>query len=55
MGQDSEAQRKEFLLAQMDDASGQPLMPESTLSEAAQQAARDQVWNAFVAHFAAKQ
>jgi hypothetical protein len=54
MGQEGEAQRKEFLLAQMNDASGQSLMPESTLSEAAQQAAREQVWETFVAQFTAK-
>jgi len=54
MGQDDEAQRKEFLMTQICDASGQPLMPESTLNEDAQQAARDQVWETFVARFSAK-
>jgi len=42
------------LMAQMCDAGGQPLMPESTLNEEAQQAARDQVWETFVTHFTAK-
>jgi hypothetical protein len=54
MGQESEAQRKEFLMAQLGDASGQSIMPESTMNEAAQQAVRDQAWAAFVAHFTAK-
>jgi hypothetical protein len=54
MGHDDVAQRKEFLMAQMCDAGGQPLMPESTLNEEAQQAARDQVWETFVTHFTAK-
>jgi hypothetical protein len=51
LDQETEEQRKEFLMAQMDDASGQSLMPESTLNEEAQQAKREQVWKAFVAHF----
>jgi len=50
--QETNAQRKEFLLGQMDDASGQSLLPESTLNEEAQKAKREQVWKAFVAHFA---
>jgi hypothetical protein len=54
MGHDDDAQLKEFLMTQMCDASGQPIMPESTLNEDAQQAARDQVWETFVAHFSAK-
>jgi len=54
MRDQDKVQRKEFLLDQMGNASGQPLMPESTLNEAAQQAGRDKVWAAFVAHFTAK-
>jgi len=54
MRHESEAQREEFLMAQMEDASGQPLMPESTLNKKAKHAKRDQVWNAFVAQFTAK-
>jgi hypothetical protein len=54
MGPD-EAQRKEFIMDQLGDAGGQPLMPESTLSEDIQQARRDQVWKTFMNHFAAKQ
>jgi hypothetical protein len=51
MGRDDPAQRKEFLLAQMGDASGQSLVPESTLNEQAQQTVRDNVWRNFVAKF----
>ena len=54
MRHESGAQRKEFLMDQMGDAGGQPLMPESTLNEAMQKAMRDQVWETFEAHFAAK-
>jgi hypothetical protein len=54
MGHDDEAQRKEFLMTQMCDASGQSIMPESTLNEEAQQAARNQAWETFVARFSAK-
>jgi hypothetical protein len=54
MAKDSEDQRKEFLMDQMGDAGGQPLVPESTLNQAAQQASRDKVWNDFVAHFTSK-
>jgi hypothetical protein len=46
MRQDSKAHRKEFLLAQMADADGQPV-PKST-------AERDKVWDVFAAHFIAK-
>jgi hypothetical protein len=53
MQQDGEDQRKEFLMEQLCDASGQSLMPESTLNEEARQAKRDAVWEAFVAHFTA--
>ena len=54
MREETKAQQKEILLARLGDASGQPLMPESTLNEAAQQVARDKVWHAFVDHFSAK-
>jgi len=54
MVHEDSAQRKEFLMNQMNDAAGQPVMPESTLNEAAQQAMRDQVWDKFVAHFTSK-
>jgi hypothetical protein len=54
MRYESEARRKEFLMDQMGDAGGQPLMPESTLNETLQKAMRDQVWETFAAHFAAK-
>jgi len=54
MQRESDAQRKEALLERLDDAGGQPLLPESTLDEAAQQARRDKVWNDFAAHFTAK-
>jgi len=53
MEKESEAQRKKFLMAQLCDAGGLPLMPESNLNEAVQQTRRDQVWAAFVAHFTA--
>jgi hypothetical protein len=52
MTKDSEADRKEFLMDEMGDAGGQSLMPESTLNEAAQQTAREKVWDNFVACFA---
>ena len=48
-----DAELKEALLARLADAGGLPVMPESTLDEAAQQAARDQVWQKFAAHFIA--
>jgi len=51
MGKDDEAQRKEFLLDQMGDASGQSLMPASTLNEDEQQVGRDQIWETFVSYF----
>jgi len=52
MGRDEEAQRKEFLLDQLGNAVGEPIMAgRSQSDEAAQQADRDKVWNAFVAQF----
>jgi len=53
MANQSDDQRKEFLLTQMDDASGEPMMPASTLNPEAQEAMRDKAWDAFVTHFAA--
>jgi len=54
MQQESEADRKEFLLTQLGDAAGNSFMPASTLDEATKKAAREQVWKAFVAHFTAQ-
>ena len=52
MGQEEEAQQKEFLLDQMGDMTGRPLItPNPTLDDAARQAARDKVWTAFVRNF----
>lgn len=51
MKNDSEDQRREFIMTQMGDAAGQSLLPESTLNADAQQSTRDMVWGAFVAHF----
>lgn len=46
------AQRKAFLLDQMSDAAGQPLLSgNSTLDEFARQAERDKIWAAFAAQF----
>jgi hypothetical protein len=53
LDQESPAQRKEVLLAQMDDASGQPILAASTLDEAALQVKREAIWKTFVSHFAA--
>jgi len=53
MRESGETERREFLMNRMDDASGQSLLPESTLNEEAQQGKRDKVWDAFVAHFTA--
>ena len=51
--QEGAAQRKELILAQMDDAGGQPILPPSTLDETAQETKRAAIWKAFVSHFAA--
>jgi hypothetical protein len=53
MKNDSKAAREEFLLTQMGDAGGDSLLPASTLSESAQEAARSRVWKTFVANFTA--
>ena len=52
--QESDDERKKFLMENLDDAGGESLMPESTLNDEAQQAGRDKVWGDFVAHFTAK-
>ncbi len=54
MQHEDKAEQKEALLGRLADASGEPLMPESTLSDSEQQAKRERVWAAFVTHFAAK-
>ena len=46
------AQRKEFLLGQMDDAAGNSIMGESTLNEVTQKLRREQAWKKFVGNFA---
>ncbi len=52
MGKDDEAQRKEFLLDQLGNASGEPLMSGgSTMSDSDLQTRRDQVWKEFAAQF----
>ena len=52
MGKDDEAQRKEFLLDQLTDETGEPLMvTRPNEDEATLQAEREKVWNAFVAEF----
>jgi len=52
MGKDDEAQRKEFLLDQLGDAIGDPLMTSKpNEDEATLQAEREKVWNAFAAQF----
>lgn len=52
MGQEEEAQRKEFLLDQMQDAEGRPLItPNPALDDDARQAVRDKVLATFVQNF----
>jgi len=53
MSGDDKAQLKEDVMERLSDANGQPLMPESTLSDEARQALREQIWKRFVAHFTA--
>jgi hypothetical protein len=53
MTHDSEGQRKEFIMAQMGDGNGDPVLPESTLNQQMSETEREQVWNAFIAHFTA--
>jgi hypothetical protein len=55
MKDDDKAAREEFLLAQLGDAGGEPLLHASTQSEEAQKAARDRIWQTFIAHFTSKQ
>lgn len=47
----SDAERKEFIMAQISDASGQPLTPESTLSQPMQDTQRERAWKEFIGHF----
>jgi hypothetical protein len=51
MQQDSADDRKARILEDGSDASGQPLLGESTLNQAAQEARRDEAWKSFVAKF----
>jgi hypothetical protein len=53
MAQEDDTQRKDFIMSQMADAGGQPLI-QPTLNEAAKDAISDQVWAAFAAPFTAK-
>jgi hypothetical protein len=52
MAQAGDDAQQGFLMSQMDNASGQVLLPESTLNPALQAAKRDEVWSNFLAHFA---
>jgi hypothetical protein len=45
-------ERKDFLLAQLGDASGNSLVPASTMNTEAREEQREKIWNDFVAHFA---
>jgi hypothetical protein len=51
MQQDSAEDRKDRILEDGSDASGQPLLGESTLNEAAQESRRQGAWTTFVANF----
>ncbi|MCE0484774.1 MAG: hypothetical protein LV479_11125 [Methylacidiphilales bacterium] len=52
MGQDDVAQRKEFILDQLANVSGEPVVSGvSNLSDDAQQALRDKMWQAFESQF----
>ncbi len=51
MNQDDYNQQKEFILNQLCDAGGQPLVPPSTLNAQAQDAAHEQIWKTFAAQF----
>jgi hypothetical protein len=55
MAHESAAERKDFLLSKLGDASGLSLMPASTLNESAREVQREKVWDALAAHFAVKQ
>jgi hypothetical protein len=54
MQQEDANQRRDFILAQICDASGEPLVHPSSLNQAMQDERRDKVWHEFVAHFVAK-
>jgi hypothetical protein len=51
MQQDSANDRRDRILEDGSDASGEPLLGASTLNEAAQEARRQSAWNNFVANF----
>jgi hypothetical protein len=53
MRDEDKAELKGEVLSRLADAGGNPLMPESTLNEAAQQAARERVWDTFATRFTA--
>ena len=48
-----DSERKGEIMTRMDDASGQSILPESTLNDQAQASQREIVWAAFVNHFTA--
>jgi hypothetical protein len=52
MAHDDANARKDFLMSNLGDASGQSLLPESTLNAQAQEATRERVWKTFVSRFA---
>jgi hypothetical protein len=54
MGGESEAARKEFLLDQLATPGGEPLVARTVISEDAQAARREKIWQQFVDTFAAK-
>lgn len=51
MGQDDPGEQRGFVMNQLGDAAGQPLVPPSTLNPEAQQAMHDKIWNTFAAKF----
>lgn len=51
MGQDDYNQQKEFIMNQLCDAGGQPVVPASTLNAEAQAVAHEQIWKTFAAQF----
>jgi hypothetical protein len=53
MRHQSAAEQKEFILAQICDAGGEPLSPSPTLDEASREAQSEKIWDDFVAYFTA--
>jgi hypothetical protein len=47
-------QRLDYLMSQLDNASGEPLLKATTLNQATRNVQRDRLWNAFVAQFMVK-